>query len=387
MEFKCPLKILHMASSHRWTGVAEPATRLAASQQADGHEVHFACTGGTSFERHLRQFDVPFEPGFKFDRRLNPAHFRHDAQKLRDWVVRHQPDIIHCHLPHDHWLAVLVLRRPFLKRAGRPAPAIVRTIHREVAPRADFIHRWLWGSATDRIVTVSSSMRDALIERAGLPAARVSFIPGAVDLVRFTPEASPTSIRDLYKIPRDAHVAGMVARMQPHRGHLDLLETIGAVAERVPNAFYALAGRGELKRTVIERVGTHPRADRLVRVGYHKDDLPELYAALDVLVVWTPGSDGSCRGMLEAMACGRPVAGARVGAIADTIEPGETGWLFEPGDRDGLSAVLIDALGDRERLARMGRNARRHVEEHHNFDVQHRHTLEAYREALAAAAG
>jgi glycosyltransferase involved in cell wall biosynthesis len=386
MDADQPLRILHLASSERWTGVAEPAAGLAARQIDHGHQVAFACIGGSSFERRLADHGVPLVAGFHFDRRLNPAHVREDIRRLRHYVEQNQPHILHCHLPHDHWLTALALRRPLSRFAQWPATAIVRTVHRESAPRSDLPHRWLMGKATDMVIVVSLSGRQALVEEVGLPSVKVVRVRGAVDLDRFRPDLSPTIIRDACDIPHEARVAGMVARMQPHRGHHMLIDALEEVVAAVPTALIALAGRGEIKRELVERIRNHPLRHHLKRIGYRKHDLPETYAAMDVVVLMTPGSDGSCRAMLEAMACGRPVIGARIGAMVDTIEPGVSGWLFRPDRREELVAVLIDALADLDRARRMGKAARRHVETWHDPERQCRETLEVYREALSRRA-
>lgn len=238
------------------------------------------------------------------------------------------------------------------------------------------------GKANDLILTVSQSMTRALIEKIGLPASRIQFVRGAVDLDRFRPDLPNHLIRDVFNVPHEAHVAGMLARMQPHRGHNFFIDTLDEVVNCVPMAFYIVAGRGELKYQLLDRIKNHPLAHHLRRVGYRKYDLPETYAAMDVVVLLRPGSDGTCRAMLEAMACGRPVIGARLGAIGDTIEHGVTGWLVDPHDRRALADTLAEALSDIDRLREMGRAARRHVETHHNFQTQYETILAAYTAAL-----
>lgn len=380
-----PLRILHMASSQRWTGAAEPSAMLALEQIRQGHQVDYACIAGSSFQRRLEELGVPLVPGFLFDRRLRPDHLMQDVRRLRAYVAEKKPDVIHCHLPHDNWIAALALRRPFNKRTSRPV--VIRTMHRDAPPRHDIAHRWLGGKGTDLIIAVSQAQRQSLIDVVGLPPYRVKWVRGAVDLEKFRPGLPPSHIREIYNIPAEAHVAGIVARMQAHRGHHLFIDTIETVVKSESSAFYALAGRGEIKDELVARIREHKLHDHLRRIGYRKHDLPETYAAMDVVVMLVPGSDGTCRAMLEAMACGRPVIGSRRGAIADTIQPGVNGWLIEPDNRDELAYALIDALRDIEATRRMGEAARRYVEENHTREGQQAAVMEVYREALARRAG
>jgi glycosyltransferase involved in cell wall biosynthesis len=260
-------------------------------------------------------------------------------------------------------------------------------MHREESGRADLAHRWLTGKATEMLITISQSQRERLMTRVGLPSSKLAWVRGAVDLERFRPGLDPRHIRDLHHIPPEALVAGMIARMQSHRGHHLFIDTLDQIVESIPLAFYSLAGRGELKNELVDRIRNHRLAHHLRRIGYRKNDLPETYATLDVMVILVPGSDGTCRAMLEAMACGRAVIGARCGAIADTIEPGVNGWLIEPDNRQDLTRALIDALGNPERTRTMGEAARQYVEQFHGLEEQCRKVMEVYEEALARRRG
>lgn len=375
-----PWRILHLASSGRWTGAAEPATMLALEQQNQGHAVLFGCVEGGSFARRLEELGLTQAKGFNFDRRLHPGHLLGDLRHLREIIRKFRPDIIHCHLPHDHWTAALALRKPL---AGRSRVALVRTMHRETAPRTDLAHRWLVGKGADMVIAISQSQRKRLIEEVGLPTPRVAWVRGSVDLEKFRPGLPAEQIRDLHRIPRDARVAGLIARMQPNRGHHFFLDTLEKVVAAVPQAFYAVAGRGEIKDELVMRIRKHPLKKHLRRLGYRKFDLPETYAAMNAVVLITPGSDGSGRAMLEAMACARPVIGSNMGSIADTVCNGETGYLFRPGDREDLTRVLIEALDNPERLRCMGEQARQYVETHHSRTAQAEAVLQVYQEAVA----
>ncbi|MCH8332583.1 glycosyltransferase family 4 protein [Candidatus Sumerlaeota bacterium] len=387
------MRILHLASSHRWTGAAEPAASLAAAQRSLGHHVEFACIQGHSFWRRLRERDIPFVEGFSFLPGLRLGAILADVRRLRRLVAERRYDVLHCHLTHDHWIAAVALKGPFSASSSRksggsggsaPPPILVRTMHRDVVPNGGILSRWIFRSATDLLIAVSRSGRTSIAERLDLDPGRVVWVRGAVDLARFNPGIDRGINREEWSLRPDAPVAGIVARMQPHRGHLEFLETIEAVVSKVPDAAYIIAGRGERKKAIRARIAEHPLRSRLIEVGYRKHDLPETYAAMDVAVLLAPGSDGSCRAMLEAMACGRPVIGINEGAMADAIEPGKTGWLIQPGAlRDELVKALEESLGDRGRTARMGRRAREKMEAEYRQEKRAEATLAAYDQARA----
>jgi N-acetyl-alpha-D-glucosaminyl L-malate synthase BshA len=61
---------------------------------------------------------------------------------------------------------------------------------------------------------------------------------------------------------------------------------------------------------------------------------------------------------LEAMSCGVPVVASNIGGLHEVIEDGETGFLFDPHDVEGMSGVVIDLFNDEERRRAMGLKGR-----------------------------
>jgi glycosyltransferase involved in cell wall biosynthesis len=140
-----------------------------------------------------------------------------------------------------------------------------------------------------------------------------------------------------------------------------LIRAAARLRERLPGLRVVLIGRGE-HRPALEALRHELRLeDTLVFAGYRGADLPAILAALDCLVLLGAGSEESCRAVLEGMAAGRPVVGARVGAVPEIVVDGETGWLVD-ATPEAVAACLETALRDRERGRRMGAAGRRRVE-------------------------
>jgi glycosyltransferase involved in cell wall biosynthesis len=75
----------------------------------------------------------------------------------------------------------------------------------------------------------------------------------------------------------------------------------------------------------------------------------------------------------EAFACGKPVIASRLGAMAELVEDGKTGLLFEPGDPEDLAAKIRWMLKNEDACIAMGKNARKAFEEKYtaerNFQI------------------
>ncbi|HSJ97865.1 MAG TPA: glycosyltransferase family 4 protein, partial [Myxococcota bacterium] len=102
-------------------------------------------------------------------------------------------------------------------------------------------------------------------------------------------------------------------------------------------------------------------ADRVVFAGQREADYPAVLRALDLLTFLVPGSDGTCRAVLEAAACGLPAVTSRRGALPEIVVDGETGLLAteEPAT---LAAAWETLLADEPRRRAFGAAARRRAE-------------------------
>ena len=104
--------------------------------------------------------------------------------------------------------------------------------------------------------------------------------------------------------------------------------------------------------------------------------------AMDVFTFLVPGSDGTCRALLEAQACGLPAVTTRRGALPEIVVDGETGRVVDESP-EALAGAWGALLADAEARARLGAAARRRSEAHFSPERLAKHVLALYGEALA----
>ena len=214
----------------------------------------------------------------------------------------------------------------------------------------------------DAVFAVSDEARDSL--RSEYAIAHALTIPNGVDPRTF--QAATPSL-DL------AHpIVAMVARLAPEKAPRDFL----LVAAAVPEAHFAIVGDGPLREELVQQAGPN------VTFAGFRDDMPGVYASLDVLV--QPSyREGMPMTILEAMASGVAVVATRVGAAADVIEHGRTGLLVDAGDVDGLIAAVRALLDDPQGRAEMGAAASSAVAEAFTVDVMAGRYADQYRRVLS----
>jgi glycosyltransferase involved in cell wall biosynthesis len=96
----------------------------------------------------------------------------------------------------------------------------------------------------------------------------------------------------------------------------------------------------------------------VIFAGYRVDDYAEMLGAMDLFTFLVPGSDGTCRALLQAAAMGLPVVGTRRGAIPEIISNGQTGLLVSE-DPAAIADAWSGLLDDPARRREMGEAARR----------------------------
>lgn len=320
----------------------------------------------------------------RFVRPSSWPFYRRAERTLSRWIDEARPDQIHAGRAVPEGL----IARRLWKRSGIPYTVYahgeeVNLSNDEWTPtrwqRSVYQSRelgWLTsrvlGDAA-RIVANSENTRSLLIERWGLPEERVALLHPGVDLERFHPaERDPRARAPLGWGQRPVILT--VGRLQRRKGQDMLIRALPAVLERHPRVLYAICGEGE-ERAALEALARDTGVDRHVVFHGEVDDetLVSCYQQCDLFALPNRdvGSDVEGFGMvlLEAQACGRPVLAGRSGGTRETFEDGVTGWLADCHDPSDLSVALPGILADRDRLDRMGRDARAFVERRFGWEA------------------
>jgi glycosyltransferase involved in cell wall biosynthesis len=340
------LTVLHLVANRWWTGSAEPVLRLVLALRAQGHRVLLGLAGGDRFETKAREGGVEPVEGLRLDVKSGPLAIAADARRLRALVSREKVDVVHTHHSHDHWLG-------WWSRGGA---ALVRSFHNERAVRSRWPDTSLY-RRSDALVSVSRRIAERLLA-AGAPRGRVHRVDGVVDVARFASDmAGAAKIREEFSVG-DGPLIGCVSRLAAGRGHESLIEAFQQLLVKRPEARLLLVGKGERRDALIGLVARLGLGRQVLFAGYRDADLPAVLAALDIFVLLGSGSDESCRAALEAMAAGRPVLAARVGALPDAVVHGETGLLLGRPNPEEVAAGLERLLaspGERRAMGEAGR--------------------------------
>ena len=229
------------------------------------------------------------------------------------------------------------------------------------------------------ITTVSRAVAEELSEY-GVTPESIAIIGNGVDHEVFHP-APGEAKSEPYVLK--------VARLAHRKGLFDVVRCAARLTERHPEIRFVLVGGGPLEsrlRALVSELGLCGKVDFLGQLDYQSPALVRLYQECSVYMQ-ASHYEGLPGTLLDAMACGRPVVATAIGGHLDAISPGENGVLVPPGDPEALAVAVGDMLEDRGMRERLGRAARRTVEEGYTWDLVTERVLACYRRALNGPEG
>lgn len=222
------------------------------------------------------------------------------------------------------------------------------------------------------MITVSASNKDVILRECG-PAFsdKVHVIYGGIDTSLFKPSTRALADHSALRIV-------CVSRLEPVKGHAELIEACRLLQERGVEFECHLVGDGELRSAIEEQIAQAGLRDKVILhgAGTHKQVVEQLSNA-DVFVLATVvAASGKREGLpnvlKEAMACGLPVVASNISGIPELVEHEKSGFLLTSKDSAALATALERLKADPELRRRMGQAGREKVV--NDFDL-HNSTL------------
>jgi glycosyltransferase involved in cell wall biosynthesis len=306
-------------------------------------------------------------------RRPDPAGDLRALAKLVALFWRERPAIVHTHTTKAGALgrAAALLYNIGAVLCGRPRARIVHTFHGHLfhgyfaAPvaRALVWGEWMLALVTDRIVTVSDSVRDDLVDRYRICARRkITVVPLGFDFEWVDDlDSHAGEMRRTFRMPADAVVVGLVGRLTEIKNHALLFSAFSRMKRDTIRAL--ILGDGELRADLEAMVADLGLGGEITFTGWQRDRA-QMFVDLDIVCL-TSRNEGTPVALIEAMAAGRAFVSTKVGGVADLMvgEPTShpdgfeiyaNGILTRPDEPDSLAAALTHLAARPELRRAMG---------------------------------
>jgi glycosyltransferase involved in cell wall biosynthesis len=347
-------RVLHLINSFEIGGTERQAVALLGRLSHERYDVRLAAlrNRGPFYKEIEGRF--PNVPEFPLTSFYNLNALR-QLSRLTALMARERIDILHA---HDFYAGTI--GGAAARLAGVRVIACQR--HLKLSDRA--VHEWgtrLIHRMAHRILVNSEAIRDHILSRDAAHAGKIVVVKNGISSAADSPEAGDLHDRVCRELELDvdSKLVGMVARLQPVKGHRFFLEAAARVIRKEPKARFVLVGDGPLKSDIEGQAANLGLQGRLRLLG-DRPDAARLAASFDLLVL-SSLHEGLPNAVMEAMAAGVPVVATAVGGTKELIADGETGYLVPPADAEALSERIAFALANAADRRRVAEAARRFI--------------------------
>lgn len=365
------LHILHSEAAVGWGGQEIRIIQESRALLERGYRVTIVCQPGSPLEERCQAIA---HPEFEFF----PVSMPRPVSPTAFWILyllikNSKPDILHTHSSIDSWLASFIG-----KWVGIP---IIRSRHVSIPVKNIFPNNWFYSHFPERILTSGEAIRNLLIQLKGVSGEQVISIPAGVDMDRFDLNVSGKKIRTELRLRPDQPLIGKIGVIRGWKGHNYFLEAVPLVLEKFPDARFVIAGAGPGYEEIKER-SRAPEMRGSVAVVGHREDIPEIIAALDVLVLASFAGEGTSQVIPQAFAMKTPVVAARGGSIAELFRDGDRGTLADIKSGKSLAEGIVKILRNPEWAGELAENAYDYCRKELTWDRKMDQTLQVYHDVL-----
>lgn len=350
------LRIAIVSTQRGWRGGEIQATLLARGLRDQGHQLAVLAAADAPLRHRLAAHQ------FRTSDLTAPAS-PVTLARARRFLRRFKPDIL-----HFNDARAMSTVGPATAGLGIPARVISRRV--DYPLRNPAAYRVL----VDSLLCVSEAVRQRCAE-AGVSSRNLHLVPDGADAAVWH-RRGPTAIG--LTRPRLLAVGALVR----DKGHGHLLRAFAILRQTNSGVRLAIAGQGP-ERERLARLSADLGLDQCVVFHGHRDDVPELMRAADLLV-HPSTSEGLASVLIEAMFAGLPIVASRTGGIPELLDASlaPLGRLAAPGDPAALAATMSRALECRREGLEMAVRAQRRAIAAYTHDQMIERTLKAYRATL-----
>jgi glycosyltransferase involved in cell wall biosynthesis len=303
--------------------------------------------------------------------------------RLRKYLRDHHVALVHTQLEFSNILGNIAA-----KTLRLPSVCTVHVLPSDDARAKSKIHQqaeWLaLRLFCDRVLTVSEETRQSYIARSGIPSRKLTALYNGIDLspyLRLDSDLARDSVREEFRVPRDALLLVTVAVLRPPKGIDRMLQALPAILDALPNAYYLIVGDGTHRQELETETKRLNLSERVIFAGMRKD-IPTLLAASDLFVLPTL-TEALPTVLAEAMAARLPIVASAVGGIPEMVADGENGFLVPPSQPSELSRACIVILSDQPTRRRMGESGWRTVNQKFKIENQVRQLEQVYLDEMS----
>ena len=280
------------------------------------------------------------------------SYSREAVRALKQIIRREQPDIVHTHGSLSGRIAARQAgtRVVFTRHSAFPVPAYLKK-----GPG-----HWLNGRINshyaDQIIAVSPATAQNLLD-SGVPEKKITVMMNGVEPLTPSTPQDQAALRQQLGISEDLFTAGILARLEPYKGHRLLLEAARELKDQGRDFRILIGGSGSAEADILAGIREMGLEDRVLFLGF-VTDVAGVLSILDVQLNCSYGTEASSIALIEGMSLGLATVASNYGGNPWQVEDGVSGLLFENLNSHDLAEKLARLMDDPALLAALRRGAK-----------------------------
>lgn len=344
--------VAHVCVSKGLGGLELYSLQLHEMFKKDGiKSLHF-CQKNSLFEDKLKEAGLDFI-SMKKTSYLGISNILKFRKLVKQYNIKH----IYVHHLKDLWFVVPALVGLNDVEVIGVAQMFLRNVNKK-----DFLHRKLYGRLK-KTMALTEIQKQSLLNCLPLSSSDIQVIPNSVNMEKFKSLSEDTrwQLRDELGVQKSEKLIGVVGRLDPWKGQLELIQAFQNVHKKHPETKLVIIGDevsgSEYSQKIKSFVESNKLGNHIIFKGFQKN-VHEWMSALDIFVM--PSYEEAFGIVLvEAMAAGKACLSTNAGGVPDIIKTDEIGKLVAPRSAESLEEGLLWYLEDWERAQRIANKAQK----------------------------
>ena len=279
------------------------------------------------------------------------SYHKDDVRTLMELIRKVDPDIVHTHGALSGRIAGRRCGKAviYTRHSAFPVPAKLKY------PPGRWVNKLVNEHYADHIIAVSPAAAQNLTD-AGISRKKITvMMNGVAPLTRATDEECAALRAELGLAP-NVFTAGILARIEPYKGHLYILEAAEQLKREGRSFRILIAGTGSFENEVRRAITEKGLEHEVLFLGF-RSDVAKLLSILDVQLNASYGTEASSIALCEGMSLGVPAVASDYGGNPWQIDDGEDGLIFPSRDSGALARALGRLMDEPETLRQMQKRA------------------------------
>lgn len=351
------MKVLHIISDSNIGGAGILLTTLLKHMDTRRIQSAVALPRGSLLQERIQGLNVPVYPLIAPCDRISSS----SIAEIKRIITRFGADLVHTNGAISGRIAGRRSGIPVLytRHCCYPTP-----LYLKIPPLSWGIGAWNRHYADCVIATAQAAAEN--VKDYGIRAENIRTVINGGERVRSVSEQEKVQTRQRWKIPPDAIVIGIAARLEPCKGHLIFLQAAKELKAFLPQQRFCflVAGSGSMEDTLKQEAKRLQIARDVRFLGFLSDMAP-FYSLLHLHVNCSMGTETSCLALSEAMSASVPCIVSDYGGNPSMVGDDGAGLVYPAGDSHALAEAICTALADTSKYQQMRRLALARYENHY----------------------